>query len=173
MDSVYVALKALQDNSTQSTQVWSMMIALAAVIIGPFVSFQIAKRTIKTQLLIAEQNVRASVLSRNRQEWINLLRNTIAEYLAVVYMLGDPNLSNEKAQHLLERLYTAKFRVSLLINPNEPDHRKLDDLLFDFIEKIAAANKPDEEAVLEVRQTLVELSQKILKEEWKRVKSLQ
>ena len=51
----------------------SVVIALFAVIIGPFVTLYIARRQIK-----------ANVLSPNRQQWINTLRDEISNYLAIM-----------------------------------------------------------------------------------------
>ncbi|CAI0711013.1 Uncharacterised protein [Serratia ficaria] len=43
----------------------------------------------QTQLLIAKQNFDMQVLSLNRQQWINNLRDLLAEYLAMIPLLLD------------------------------------------------------------------------------------
>lgn len=52
-------------------EVLSLLVALAAVLVGPWVSYKIAKKQLTAQLV-----------SANRQKWIEYFRNTITNYLA-------------------------------------------------------------------------------------------
>lgn len=57
----------------------------------------------QTQLLIAKQNFDVQVLSVNRQQWINNLRDLFAEYMALVPLLLDA-----KFKYLNEKTYYQK-----------------------------------------------------------------
>lgn len=173
MDSLFVALRPVQDNSFQSTQLWSMIIALAAVIVGPFVSFFIAKRTIQTQLLIAEQSVKADVLSSNRQDWINRLRDNVSEYLGMVVFLADKDIPTDKFEDLIGKCFVTRARILLMLNPDKPDHVLLSDLLGDLAE---FARKPFDivngRTWAEARQNTIDVTRRILKREWENVKAV-
>jgi hypothetical protein len=51
----------------------SAMTALTAAVLSPMVS-----------LLVARMQIRATVISNNRERWIEALRDAVAEYVAVL-----------------------------------------------------------------------------------------
>src|SRR5215475_2592707 len=99
--------------------------ALIAGIGGPFVSF-----------LVARRQIRATVISNNRELWIVALRDALAEYLALVMstllitrnategidavVLGDADL-----RHSLERVLVVRGRILLMIDPKGSDEGAL------------------------------------------------
>lgn len=155
----------------------SVLVALAAVVIGPCISLKVAKRQAETSREIATLQARTGVLSKNRQDWINSLRNEIAGFLSSVTAINlelskdPPVFSSEFYKHATQmRLHYAK--TQLHINPKESEHKDLVDkmhavmdccLTFDTQQKSGELNKLSNE--------LVEISQRILKSEWIRVKT--
>jgi hypothetical protein len=146
--------------------------ALVASIIGPFVTLTVAKRQIN-----------ATVLSANRQKWIENLREALAELISLLVAavvvrskwkdswdkgLGplreDPGLLQK-----LERIVLAQARIRLLINPAEPDHQRLLQAIETAIKCVQSERSPDSEMEADIN-AITEQAQAILKREWQRVK---
>src|SRR5689334_320666 len=113
--------------------------ALVASIVGPAVTWNVTKRQIN-----------ANVLSANRQKWIESMRETIAELVALMVAVGvvkqqwrgewnrgrgvlaaDPHLLPK-----LERMVLVNWKIRLLINPNEAEHIALVDRLDAALERL-------------------------------------
>ena len=137
--------------------------ALAAVIIGPIVSLRIARR-----------HIRASVVSANRQAWINMLRDSIADYLAKQAMARDLNVlehADDSSLPRIEELIRLNTRLELLINPKEADHAELVDLICQMTSTVNQQNEANKDFDVDAaRKRIIDLWQTILKREWERVK---
>ena len=164
--------------SADAIPVLSLLIALLSVIVGPLISLHIAKRQNETQLLIAENNIRSTVHSRNRQEWINSLRSTIAEFVsAIAFMRLQYQLDPTAKKEFLDcgrQVFLLGTQIELMLNPSEPDHSKLSAMLASIGNSYSDINDAQtEKAMLDAIAKLVPLSQTILKREWERVKALE
>jgi len=140
-----------------SVEIIALLIAALAVFFGPLIQLSIAKR-----------QIRASVLSVNRQRWIDELREQIASFITVIAELNT-DARNDAAAKLqkMREMYLCQSRIKLMVNPKEEDHSKLLELINnarDGINKAFDENKTDIPAI-------VALSQIILKREWERVKA--
>jgi len=146
--------------------------ALVASIAGPFVT-----------LFVAKQNFNATVLSTNRQKWIESLRDMLAEFISMLMaalvvksnwkdnwdrgrapLAADPALLDK-----VQRLLLAQTKIRLLLKPNDADHEHL----FRAID--AAMKRLEAEEALESTtegdiETIATLAQAILQREWERVK---
>jgi hypothetical protein len=118
----------------------------------------------------------ASVVSANRQAWINSLRNAIADYLAKEAMARNLNrvsYSDPSSLVRIEEIMRLAWRIDLLLNPQEEDHSRLVTLLTTMTNTI---NRKDpcspvvDKNIDDWRQQVIALSQTILKREWERVK---
>ena len=125
----------------------------------------------------ARKRFSAEVLSKNRQEWINTLRNSIAEYLSYIhtwsafaYLASKDN----KVDHV-EKLILLSHQIQLLINPSEEKHQRLvqemSKIFNEFVRFYDEESSGDENKMREITNEIVKLSQAIFKEEWERVKS--
>jgi hypothetical protein len=99
--------------------------ALVSATVGPLVS-----------IVVASKQIRASLVSTNRQRWIEALRDSIAEYVALAVSAAmlrevlrkdafqairdDPQLAQ-----LAERLALARNRTLLMLNPAKAVHHEL------------------------------------------------
>lgn len=137
-------------------------------------------KTIEKQTELSKNEIKLEVLSKNRQAWINSLRNELSEFMGLVsaiknhtiIMRGDDRLVSVKDNfnkiHIdTNKLDTIKYKIYLLINPNEENSKKLIALLEPIKTKVLQEENVDDEI-----QQLIEISQKILKYEWNRVKEL-
>lgn len=146
----------------------SAFTALCAVILAPLVSMHVTRRQIE-----------ASVLSKNRQEWINTLRDELVELivalrgLQTVMILPQEHRSANELKGLIEKITRREIKITLLINPKETDHAELIQLISDGLLLAASASDHPKERIIEVERKIATLSQRILKREWQRVKAIQ
>jgi len=104
-----------------------------------------------------------------RQNWINELRNSMAEFQGIATGAKD-------SPHLAEKFYELGTRIELLMNKNDDDYRALQDLLYEYLHtSLKNRNNTDHLAKLEdsfsINPEFVEVCQRILKREWERLKS--
>ena len=110
------------------TALVSSVTALVAVIVGPIVTVYGTKKQIKY-----------SVVSSNRQQWINRLRDEIASFVQEVrhvpsaYSANAIRLEQAIAKH--GEITLKQEVVKLLLNPNEADHQELLKLMSDASNK--------------------------------------
>jgi hypothetical protein len=159
-----------ESNIEKYTTIISLVIAFLAVCVGPFVSYTIAKKQIN-----------ASTVSLNRQQWINTLRDTIADFVSkssMVYCLGLKHYADGQSVPRLEQLNLLSHKIVLSLNPNEDDHKKLSAIMNDIISYIVNSLKERKDTgatevnpiIDEKKNELIGVAQKILKREWNRVK---
>lgn len=138
--------------------------ALVAVVVSPIVAIYVAKR-----------QIRASVVSANRQKWIDQLRDCLAELITALRFLNlrrDGSVALEPHEWLerYQRAFLLSSKVALLLNPQENDHMALHAALKEA-GSLLLSNNDDRQQIVAVTQRILEQSQAILKREWERVKS--
>ena len=153
--------------------VLSLLITLAAVIVGPAVAYLVGRRQARVQLAIAYRNV----ISPMRQKWINDLRERLAEFISVAawfyrlwYRVGETSSKAEENEKTLQ-LVLLRNQIELMLNPNEADHERLRKLLEDVRRASMESARTDEFPA--AVQAANDCCKKILKDEWERVKSEQ
>ena len=151
---------------TEAIALVSAITALCSVLLGPLVS-----------MWSVQKQTRVSVLSGNRQAWINSLRDQISEFLAILAVMhaGDWSSRTEKEyDEELKQLTLVRSKINLMVNPKEEDHRNLLKLLDDasctVAERAKIAEESDWEKGAKIHSEIVPLAQSILKREWARVK---
>lgn len=157
---------------TLAVLITAVATALAALIIGPWVQLRISKRQIAlghrqasgaeksaSAALAAAQNAGIHAVARFRQEWINALRADLAELHSL--LLFAPQGGQDGREKDIIRL---KTRIELLLNPREEASQHLVEAIEDLI-------SAEDGSGAELTGVFVGRSQKILKEEWDRVKS--
>jgi hypothetical protein len=139
--------------------------ALVAVIIGPIVSWKIAKK-----------QIRATTVTASRQQWINNFRDTLADFLAktsMCYGLAKNHYADGTSIPRVEQMVQLNYRIHLLINPNDADHQDIASLADFICSELRSAKTADENSEKKQesqKQEFIKLSQKILKCEWKRIR---
>ncbi len=143
--------------------------ALVSAAAGPLVS-----------IVVASKQIRASLISNNRERWVEALRDSLAEYVALAVSAAmlrevlrkdaleairdDPQLAQ-----LAERIALARNRILLMLNPAKEVHNKL-----------CAAIDDSDRLLLETEATFEQMNQRVdaitragrtvLQGEWARVK---
>ena len=119
-----------------------------------------------------------TVLSGNRQVWINNLRDLISDYLSTctIYSIKVDQYKRSKSADFqesefveLQNILRIETKIVLMLNSNEEDSKKLvknlkqfTSALFDY-KKIAQSSDVFKDQILETSKT-------IFKKEWERVK---
>ena len=117
--------------------------ALVASVVGPLVTLAVAKRQFN-----------ATVLSANRQKWIETLRDLLAELISMlvaVYVVKsgwkgkwDKGLSAVASEPALlpklERVVLVQWKIRLLLNPTEADHLELSRTIDTAMERSSPRN---------------------------------
>ena len=147
--------------------------ALMAAIVGPFITFKIGKAQIN-----------ASVLSANRQKWIDEFRGLVATFCSQAIaaslvrekMIEGGRIIVAHDLDLLRRLeeLTKTFtKIRLMTNPIEPDHQVLIKMLASIMTTLRTAPvDTDLEGDIQTNvEAIVATTQVVLKREWVRVKS--
>jgi hypothetical protein len=148
--------------------------ALVASVLGPL-----------TTLYIGRLQIRASVLSANRQKWIDTFRETMATFCAqaaIVVQLRDKIVSDGKV-HLStepeilrrsEALVQTIARIRLLVDPLDVQQGRMLTLMQEHLEAMMAAPADAElgRQFEAMSAQIVELSLAVLRKEWERVKRM-
>ena len=148
-----------------------------------------------SQLEIATKNIKAQVISANRQQWINNLRESTAEYLSAIHSLRK---SRTIARHCLSLskkdgsdffiahrdaintmtedariVENLKYKILLLVNPAEPEAIEINRILQEVSENTGSFDKsPNKKMLYKLSNDLVAITQVYLKNEWVRVKDI-
>lgn len=139
-----------------------------AVLIGVFASLRIANNTLKRTLV-----------STQRKEWINQVREEVAAVLAA---LGPLRVQDESPQHatrmivLMNELLLRQAKLTLLVDPKDHAQCELIGAVNDAIKHAHEAReaKVDEcmdDPLKSDTQKLIDTAQKVLDTAWKEAKS--
>lgn len=149
----------------EALAILSAATALLAVVLGPLVS-----------LWAAQRQSRVTVLSANRQAWINTLRDLLAECMAISGFIHIADWSNREQSEFdekMERFALVVSKIRLMLNPKEQDHQRLSELLSELMKSMRSLKEKNAVKGAQLIRDFVPLSQAILKQEWERVKRIQ
>lgn len=136
-----------------------------------FVNRRNATEAIRTQINTGARTSRATVVSANRQRWIDAVREDVAEFIAVRAQLrvlekaGSMERSGQDAllkeeRELRTKLIMLRARVEMRLNPDEDEHEKLLELM----------DRYDQDATTVADLALRTKGRSIFKAEWTRLK---
>jgi hypothetical protein len=144
----------------------AILTALAAVIVSPFVAF-----------LTTRKQIRANLVSANRQAWIDKLRDELAELFELLTWQflqrlgtysGEEGYRYEAEKRSRIRLLMNKVRLRL--NPLETDSQALRELLNKLWDAAVRGSRGEDSNFDDLMEKAVAKAQTILKKEWTRVK---
>jgi len=174
--------------------------AITAIIVL-FANRQTVKHSaklIKSQEAISASNAKenihitkSEITATNRQNWINTLRDDLANFIGAMNSIWDLNRVKtgraevlkelKKPEYVMTELYnwsiksnsflqnaeSLSAKIKLLVNPNEKDSKALCSLLDEAMKAVRSKVDPKD-----INNEIIKVSQTILKEEWERVKDL-
>lgn len=130
-----------------------------------------ASDTVRAQINIAARTSRATVVSANRQRWIDAIREDVADFISVRSQIvalklagsfeggGQDALLTEN-RVLRTKLVMLQSRIDMRLNHDEEDHLAL----------LEALRKFNQEASEDAETSLRIIGRKIFHDEWKRLK---
>lgn len=136
-----------------------------------FVNRRNATDTIRAQVNIGARNSRASVVSANRQKWIDAVRDDMAEFISAGrHLRGLKSVGSDEragqdaimaeARKLRAKLDMLRARVEMRLNPDEDEHVQLLEMM----------DRYDQEGTTVANLALRTLARSIFKAEWTRLK---
>jgi hypothetical protein len=134
----------------------------------------------KNQRKISIQAINKDILSKNRQEWINTLRDSVSQYLSsheLSKLIRQYDKKNKNTQPEYKEEFKSwqllYYKIKLLLNPNEGNSKKLIELMT-LLNLATDYSSMSKEAEYErIKNEIIKVTQIILKEEWEKVKKLQ
>lgn len=135
--------------------------------------------SLQNQSDLALKSINKDILSKNRQEWINTLRDCISNYLS------SHELSKLIAQHKksaktppeygqeFKIWQSLGYKIQLLLNPNEEKSKQMIELMTKLNLATDYRSYSKEEDYERIKNEIIKIGQSILKEEWERVKKLE
>lgn len=143
--------------------------ALVSAAGGPIVS-----------IMVSSRQIHASLVSGNRERWLEALRDAIAEYCGLV--LGVAAIREARAQdalsvlrespeliQLAERLGQAKNRIALMINPGEREQGELAGAI-ERVHRHLIGDFDSAREIASMADEVMRTGRAVLRSEWARVK---
>lgn len=109
----------------------------------------------------------AKTISKSRNNWINIWRDEISNFLAIADMLRFERVNKTGHDYieLMKEYHIAKNKIIMRLNMNEKRHQEV----YLLINKIAYENISDDDYRV-LKESLIAVTQDLLKNEWERVK---
>ncbi len=144
----------------------SLIVAGLAVVVGPFISWNIAKKQINSSSFLAKKQI----ISPIRQAWINELRTIISKLTskAAYYKVAGYEERQDQEYYLIIEL---EHQLRLYLNPKEKDHSELLNKVSIMTDEIGGTTMEKDVVFWKAHEEVLKLSGRILKREWERVKS--
>ncbi len=131
-------------------------------------------------VVVASRHARVSLISGNRERWIEALRDSIADYVAIALSAATLQEARQEAPvaavrddpqlwHVVEAVARARTRVLLMLNPAEAGHLELSTAI-DRCDRILVHGGASLETITPVLDALTGAARSVLKAEWSRVK---
>lgn len=141
---------------------------------------KITLKNLEVQTELSKLAIKKDILSKNRQEWINTLRNDISSYLSSHELSKLIIQYNKKGKETppeygeeFRKFQLLEYKINLLLNPNEDKSKRLIELMIQLNKSTDYYSKSKEDKYEKNKNEIIKITQSILKEEWERVKKLE
>lgn len=180
----------VKDVSEKPENSSSYMPSIAALIIGflsAFINIWIAdgikksnEKTIGLQMTnaknLALSEFKATLGTKNRQDWIDELRHNLSEFISESAMinveLSADKPDNEKIKPYFQKMNYNKAKIAMLINKDKPEQKKVIDSVSELVSKsFDPKNDFDAAEFKRVEDELMVASSDLFKIHWKKIKS--
>ena len=137
----------------------SLIVAALAVFVGPVISWCVSKRRLTATLEVSNKQIIAPM----RQAWINNLRDILSELVSSAlhyHVAGFEDRTDQEYQHLTH----LEYKVSLMLNPREGDHQRLEELIAQMTAMLSQEGSANLDREFETcHKAIVALSREVLK----------
>ncbi len=161
----------------------ALLIGFLSLVVNILVHKNQQKIALKSLSIQSEQYgqlIKKDILSKNRQEWINTLRDSVSNYLSS-HELSKLIVKHDKKgkdtppeyRNEFKIWQSLEYKIKLLLNPEEEKSKKMIELMTLLNLSTDYYSDLKEAEYEKIKNEIIQLTQSILKEEWERVKSLQ
>ncbi|UPQ80208.1 hypothetical protein M0M57_05075 [Flavobacterium azooxidireducens] len=168
----------------------ALFIGIISAIINFYIAHKLRKsneRNLERQLASNERNfqlqieaskeikileIRSNIGTKNRQDWLNDLTQTLSEYLSSVSLIV-PKLEIEELKPLIYRASLSKAKLELLLSQEKAEQKRL----FDSIQKIYNICVEREtienhtSQLVKARTEVIESARELFKFHWSKIKN--
>jgi hypothetical protein len=127
-----------------------------------------AERQIKSAQELAAKQVRSSVVSANRQKWLDELRADIAEFVAEFVATRSKGSAQQAVAERAEqgrKIHLRYVKIQLRLNPDRPEQAAILAALDALVADVNGSNAD------QLLQTLTRATQSLAQSVWRQVKS--
>ena len=156
LGSTYVSLRTIKIKSQES---------LDALDNSNKNQFIISKNANESERLKSKE----AIISDSRQRWINTLRDDLSSLMS--HLTQYSASSKDRKAEIFSNIWTDVYKVQLLLNPNEDMHKELEKEINTAFGLCTDSSTKVE--FMAQRDAVLNLSKKILKHEWQRVKNFE
>ncbi len=182
----YVCEKIMPWGAALLIGIASVIVTLLIGVISVVVNLRLIKsneKNIQVQIKNARKitlaEFQATLGTKNRQEWINDLRNCISEFsmqcdiLSTITTDGQ-TVSVDDAQKYglyIDKIISNRYKINLLLNPKEPNQKKV----LDKIDNLAAVAREKKDTnknrqFIDAREKLLDASRELFQHHWDKIK---
>jgi hypothetical protein len=134
------------------------------------------QRQIDSAKEIAVNQFKATIATKNRQEWINELRHCISQFLSYSALLHpqfdiNSGTTSDKS-NFYDKLLYSKAKIDLLTNDSVPDQKELLDSLMNIVNIVTSTDSDMAKKFLVARNDVVKKSRVVFDIHWKKIKEL-
>lgn len=171
-----------ENKSSNMPWVVALIIGILSALINIWVADRLKKSNEKnidrqlsnaTELALAEFG--ATLGTKNRQDWIDRLRESLSEFISLSAMINVEMSSdkpdNDKVKGHFQQMNYNKAKIAMLINTDKPEQKDVIDQVYKMI-SISLNPKEDYEAskFLKIEDDLLAASRKLFGIHWKIIK---
>lgn len=161
----------------------ALLIGLVSAFANLLIAFRLRQsneRIIQKQIMNAKETTlfqfKATIGTKNRQEWINDLRLVLSEFLTYTTYLSPrkhDEVKEDEIKRCIEKIFFTKFKIQLLTNPEKLEQKKLLDAIENMLNVITAdKEKYNDEDMRLARQEIVFAARELFKQHWNKIKDL-
>jgi hypothetical protein len=148
----------------QAIPILSLVIALLAVFVGPFVSWHITKRQIESSARLANKQIAAPL----QIAWANELRKLLAELCTIGWFLTRLPLPPARPDAEIKRLIQLGHEIIMMLDPRQQSHQLLDKTISETARELT--NKKDQAEGVAAINKLLGAAQAVIQTEYDHVR---
>ena len=178
--------------TNENTNWLSILLPISTMLIV-IAGFFITRQSLKQNNEQIKYAKKIEVLAKGRQDWINTLRDEISFFLGAIKasysLLNEINYQEKQKENIgyqntlelkwifqIEKNQISKSKIELLLNSDDPNHKKLINILIEIVEILNSVVNDNldidnsDKKLYDCREALIKTSQITLKKEWEKIK---
>lgn len=188
MQQIIEMLNQIAKNTTSHDEVWIAIItaiaAISGTIIGAFLTYYSSKQQSKTQLIISEKELIANTITKQRLEWLTIIRkdagDVIADFEMLYSLIKRPSISQTQIDPLFESSMRKSNSITFMLNRDKNNQKDIMDAIWDLQEILrSSSNLRNQQqpinsdlAFQAAKEKLISGLWSVGKETWNKIKEL-